>query len=35
MKLDRYFLEIALEEAQIAFEEGTIPIGAVLVSPDG
>jgi len=35
MELDRYFLKIALEEAQIAFEEGTIPIGAVLVSPDG
>ncbi len=35
METDRYFLEIALEEAKIAFDEGTIPIGAVLVSPEG
>jgi len=32
---DRYYLNIALEEAEIAFTEGTIPIGAVLVGPDG
>jgi tRNA(adenine34) deaminase len=35
VEVDRYFLEIALEEARLAYEEGTIPIGAVLVSPDG
>ncbi len=35
MKDDRYYLEIALEEAEMAFEEGTYPIGAVLVAPDG
>jgi tRNA(adenine34) deaminase len=34
-ELDRYYLELALEEAEIAFNEGTIPIGAVLVDPDG
>jgi tRNA(adenine34) deaminase len=32
---DRYYLEIALEEAEIASKEGTIPIGAVLVGPEG
>jgi tRNA(adenine34) deaminase len=32
---DRYYLEIALEEAEKAFAEGTIPIGAVIVGPDG
>ncbi|GFZ77823.1 tRNA-specific adenosine deaminase [Paenibacillus marchantiophytorum] len=35
MDIDRYFLEIALEEAEIAFREGSVPIGAVLVDPDG
>jgi len=32
---DRYFLELALEEAEIAFSEGAFPIGAVIVGPDG
>ncbi len=32
---DRYYLEIALEEAEMAFSEGTIPIGAVIVGPAG
>ena len=35
MEQDRYFLELALEEAEQAFKEGTYPIGAVLVGPDG
>jgi tRNA(adenine34) deaminase len=35
MDLDRYFLELALEEAEIAFKEGTIPIGAILVDHEG
>jgi tRNA(adenine34) deaminase len=35
MDIDRHFLEIALEEAEIAFREGSVPIGAVLVDPDG
>jgi tRNA(adenine34) deaminase len=35
MDQDRYFLEMALDEAEIAFKEGTVPIGAVLVDPDG
>jgi tRNA(adenine34) deaminase len=32
---DRYFLELALEEAETACKEGTVPIGAVLVDPNG
>ena len=32
---DRFFLEMALEEAELALYEGTIPIGAVLVDPLG
>lgn len=32
---DRYYLEIALEEAEEAFEEGAIPIGAVIAGPEG
>ncbi|MFC7370892.1 nucleoside deaminase [Fictibacillus iocasae] len=35
MNLDRYFLELALEEAELSFNEGTYPIGAVLVDGDG
>jgi tRNA(adenine34) deaminase len=35
LELDRYFLEMALEEAELSFNEGTYPIGAVLVDPDG
>jgi tRNA(Arg) A34 adenosine deaminase TadA len=31
MDADRYYLELALEEAQVAFDEGTVLIGAVLV----
>ncbi|MGM7700741.1 nucleoside deaminase [Pseudalkalibacillus sp. Hm43] len=32
---DRYFLEMAMDEAERAESEGSIPIGAVLVGPDG
>jgi tRNA(adenine34) deaminase len=35
MDKDRFYLELALEEARVAYDEGTIPIGAVLVAPDG
>ncbi|WP_246628111.1 nucleoside deaminase [Paenibacillus oenotherae] len=35
MEMDRYFLTIALDEAEIALKEGTVPIGAVLVDPEG
>ncbi len=35
MELDRYFLEIAIEEAELSFKEGTYPIGAVLVDNEG
>ncbi len=29
------FMDLAFEQAEIAFEKGEIPVGAVLVSPDG
>ena len=29
---DEYFMKIALEQAKIAFEEGEVPVGAVIVS---
>jgi tRNA(adenine34) deaminase len=32
---DRHYLELALEEAERAFHEGTIPIGAVILGPSG
>ncbi len=35
MEKDRIYLELALEEAERAAKEGTYPIGAVVVSPDG
>lgn len=31
---DEYFMEKALSEAQIAFEKGEIPVGAIIVSND-
>lgn len=31
MKKDRYFLELALEEAEKALSENTYPVGAVIV----
>ncbi len=31
---DIYFMRLALEEAEIAFEEGEVPVGAVLVKSD-
>jgi tRNA(adenine34) deaminase len=31
---DIHFMELALEEASLAFSEGEVPIGAVLVSED-
>src|SRR5579863_1717688 len=35
METDRFYLELALEETQLAGQEGTYPIGAVVVGPDG
>jgi tRNA(adenine34) deaminase len=35
MELDRHFLELAMQEAELAFKEGTYPIGAVLVDAEG
>src|SRR6266699_945769 len=35
MKSDRYYLELALEEAEQACQQGTYPIGALVVGPDG
>ncbi|WP_236338305.1 nucleoside deaminase [Paenibacillus plantiphilus] len=35
MKDDRHYLELAFEEAEQASREGSIPIGAVLVAPNG
>lgn len=32
---DKYYMQIALEEAQKAFEEGEVPIGAVVVDDLG
>lgn len=32
---DRYYLELAIQEAEISLKEGTYPIGALIVSPDG
>lgn len=31
LKTDEHFMRLALEEAQLAYEEGEVPIGAVLV----
>lgn len=35
MKADRFHLELALEEAEKAGLEGTLPAGALIVGPDG
>ncbi|KAF3904285.1 hypothetical protein AA313_de0209018 [Arthrobotrys entomopaga] len=35
LETDNEFMKIALEEAQIGYDEGGIPIGSVLVSLDG
>ena len=32
---DKNFMRLALDEARIAYDEGEVPIGAVLVSEDG
>ncbi len=32
---DVYFMSLALDEARIAFSEGEIPVGAVLIKEDG
>ncbi|MGC8965185.1 MAG: tRNA adenosine(34) deaminase TadA [Caldimicrobium sp.] len=32
---DFYYMRLALKEAEIAFEEDEVPVGAVLVSPKG
>ena len=34
MQTDHFYLEIAMQEAELAVQEGTYPIGAVLVSPN-
>ncbi|MCK7484653.1 MAG: nucleoside deaminase [Bacillus subtilis] len=33
--LDRYFMQIALQEAENAFRKDEVPIGAIVVSKDG
>ncbi|KAK6526426.1 cytosine deaminase [Orbilia ellipsospora] len=35
LETDKKFMKIALEEAQMGYDEGGIPIGSVLVSSDG
>lgn len=35
MQTDRYYLQLAMDEAEQAAHEGTYPIGAVVVSHDG
>lgn len=35
MQTDRFYLEIALNEAEQASQEGTFPTGALIVGPDG
>lgn len=35
METDSFYLELALEEAEHAGREGTYPIGALIVGPDG
>ncbi|GLV60587.1 tRNA-specific adenosine deaminase [Dictyobacter sp. S3.2.2.5] len=35
METDRFYLELALKEAEQAAQEGTYPIGALVVGPDG
>ena len=32
---DTYFMKRALQEAEIAFDKGEVPVGAVIVGPDG
>ncbi len=32
---DYYYMELALRQAELAFEEDEVPVGAVLVSPKG
>lgn len=32
---DRYFMQLALEQAEQAFDNDEVPIGAVVVTPDG
>ena len=35
MNDDKYYMKLALAEAQKAFDAGEVPIGAVLVDEDG
>ena len=35
METDRFYLELALQEAEQAGQEGTYPIVALIVDPDG
>jgi tRNA(adenine34) deaminase len=35
LQTDRSYLELAMQEAELAAHEGTFPIGAVLVAPGG
>ena len=32
---DEFVIEMCLEEAEIAFREGEVPVGAVVISPEG
>lgn len=34
MKSHQFYMKLALEEAQIAFEQGEVPVGAVIVKDD-
>lgn len=33
--IDEYYMKMALEEARMAFGEGEVPVGAVIVAPTG
>jgi tRNA(adenine34) deaminase len=35
METDRFYLELALQEAEQACQEGTYPIGTIITNPDG
>jgi len=32
---DKHFMEMAIREAQVAFDSEEVPVGSVIVSPDG
>jgi len=35
MYCDEFYMQLAIQEAELAFEQGEVPIGAVLVNEDG